>query len=197
MLIAFTGQKRSGKDSAARLIMTLDDDYEHFLFAGPLKAMIRTLFIEAGYEDDDEIDSFINGDRKEEPLALFQGKSTRHAMQTLGTEWRNFFGPNLWSDIVSDRLASSEYSVVTDMRFLHEEKFIDDRDGWKIRTRRFGQMKSLDPHPSEQEMESIKEHFTIYNYGSLNDLEDITQIVFTALNLENPSLLAASKMLYA
>lgn len=197
MLIAITGQKRSGKDTVAKFILDWDDDYTHLLFAGPLKSMIRTLFIEAGYEDEDEIDSYINGARKEEPLDLFQGQSTRHAMQTLGTEWRNFFGPNLWSDIIAGRIEQAAAALITDMRFLHEEKFVDDRDGWKIRTRRFGQQKSADPHPSEQEMENIKEHFTIYNYGSLDDLESVSEVVFLALQIPTNSLLDASEELFS
>ena len=196
MLIAFTGQARSGKDTVAKFVRSWDPDYEHILFAGPLKAMIRTLFIEAGYSEE-QAEEFINGDRKMEPLELFQGKTTRYAMQTLGTEWRNFFGPNLWSDIIDTQVSEAECVTITDMRFLHEEDFVDDRGGWKVRTRRFGQMKSKDPHPSEQEMEAIKAHYTIFNYGTLADLEAAAELVFTALNMPHRSLADAAEMLYS
>lgn len=195
MIIAFTGQKRSGKDTAAEFIQGWDTDFEHILFAGPLKAMIRTLFEQAGYIDEQEIDSFINGDRKEEPIDLFQGKSTRYAMQVLGTEWRNFFGPNLWTDIIARQVKDAVAATITDMRFPHEEKFVDDLDGHKVRVRRFGQKKSLDLHPSEQLMEDITVHYTIFNYGSLADLEFVTEIVFSAMQSDSQTLAEAAELL--
>lgn len=178
MLLGLTGQKQSGKDTTADLVLELDFDLDRVLFAGPLKAMIRTLLLECGMTDE-EAEDHINGSSKEVPLKCLQGNTTRKAMQTLGTEWRNMLGINLWSDIISGQLAKSDnHAVVTDMRFLHEESFLRDRKAHLARVLRYGQKASSDLHPSEQEMALIKVDSTIYNYGTLKDLETCVLLNF-------------------
>jgi hypothetical protein len=98
-------------------------------------------------------------------------------MQRLGTEWRNFFGNDLWIDIVKAKVEATKEPVITDMRFLHEADYVDSLDGFKIRVRRAGQGKSEDLHPSEQEMEKIIVDATIYNSGSLAELKKASLIV--------------------
>ena len=185
MKFAFTGLKRSGKDSAA-------DEFaetwgvEKVLFAGTLKAMIRTLLESAGL-DEDAILYYMEGAGKEEPLAALQGKSCRFAMQKLGTEWRNFFGKDLWTDILSlklDALDAEHADVaITDMRFLHEAAFVEARGGIKIRVLRAGQPKGVDLHPSETEMEEIEVDYTLFNHGSLEDYQ--TAVAILAYSLFN------------
>lgn len=179
MLIAFTGKKQSGKDTSANIIQDIHPEYERMRFAGPLKEMIATLLREMGM-DEEQVWDHIDGSQKEVPLKLLQGKSVRYAMQTLGTEWRNFFGPDLWSDIIAERIDSalSEDStadgvIITDMRFEHEDEFVKARKGYRVRTRRYGQITGPDSHPSEVEMEKIVPDMTLYNYGSLADFETI------------------------
>lgn len=179
MLISMTGQKRSGKDTVAGFIA---DKYEfdRIAFAGPLKAMIRVLLQSAGFSEDDIV-FYMEGDGKELPLAALQGKSCRYAMQKLGTEWRNYFGPNLWSDIIGLKVDSVDDVIITDMRFPHEGDFTDERGGTKVRVRRAGQTLSADAHPSETEMEKIIVDFTLFNFGSLDDLRLATDILAYAL----------------
>lgn len=188
MLFAITGQKRSGKDTTAD-IFEASWGVEKVLFAGTLKAMIRTLLESAGL-DEDAILYYMEGAGKEEPLAALQGKSCRFAMQKLGTEWRNYFGANLWSDILALKLESlleNADVAITDMRFLHEAAFAEARDGIKIRVLRAGQPKGADLHPSETEMEKILVDYTLYNHGSLEDFKVAVTILahtlFNNLNL--------------
>lgn len=175
MLVAMTGQKRSGKNTVAEVLTNFG--FEEVSFAGTLKGMIRLLLTNAGLSED-EAEEHINGSKKEEPLIVLQGKSCRYAMQKLGTEWRDFLGKDLWTDIVRLKVQKTDFVVITDMRFLHEERFVDDYDGWKIRVLRYGQPAiSADSHPSEQEMASIQENITVYNSGSLADVRKVAFVV--------------------
>ena len=179
-LIAMTGQKRSGKDTVAGFFVD-EAHFEKVAFAGPLKGMIMSLFRSAGLSEE-EAEERVNGseESKEEALDVLQGKSSRFAMQKLGTEWRNFFGPHLWSDIVKAKVDSTDRVVLTDMRFLHESAFVRERDGFQVRVRRAGQKKGVDLHPSETEMEKIMVDATIYNHDSLQSLHAAAQLVLLA-----------------
>lgn len=179
MLIACTGQKRSGKDSVALTFAARG--FERVSFAGTLKGMIKYLLMSGGMSAN-AAEDHINGDLKEVELAILQGKTTRFAMQTLGTEWRNFFGENLWSDIVEAKVQITEDVILTDMRFLHEELFVDSYQGWKIRVVRAGQPPvPAGAHASEKEMEAITPDITIFNHGSLDDLNVAAAFVATSV----------------
>lgn len=189
-LIAMTGRKRSGKDTVAGMIaegveyvaerfhdaQPTDTHYERIAFAGPLKTMIKSLLMSSGMNPA-EAEERVNGSEamKEEPLAILQGKSTRYAMQTLGTEWRDYLGKDLWTFLVQTKIDHIEQSgttpIITDMRFLHEDAFVRERGGVTVRVKRAGQGAGADPHPSEVEMEKIEPMLTIYNYGNLEQLE--------------------------
>lgn len=188
-LIAMTGQKRAGKDTVAEYFSDIAN-FERVAFAGPLKGMIKALFLTAGLSDQ-EAEERINGseEMKEEALAILQGKSSRFAMQRLGTEWRDFFGENLWSDIVKAKVDSTDRVVLTDMRFLHESAFVVERDGYQVRVRRAGQKKGVDLHPSETEMEKINVDVTIYNHGSLDDLKLVAESVLLVARTGDAAIL--------
>jgi hypothetical protein len=93
-------------------------------------------------------------------------------MQTLGTEWRDFLGKDLWTDIVRSKVGLTDNVVITDMRFLHEAAFVDEHAGVKVRVVRPG-TDTGDTHPSEVEMASITENIKIYNHGSLDQLDSV------------------------
>lgn len=163
MLIGLIGAKGSGKDTFAKPLV--ENDWVNLKMAGPLKEMMYTLLDIAGINSDD-VDRMIEGDLKEVPSPVLQGKTPRYAMQTLGTEWRNLMGQNLWLDIWKNQVKSArmygEDIVCTDIRFEHEAKAIRGMDGWLIRIVREGQSSS-DTHSSESEMNSIVAHFTVNN----------------------------------
>jgi hypothetical protein len=178
--LAFTGKKRSGKDTAA-LEFINGHGFERLLFAGTLKSMIRTLLLSSGMTEAD-IEYYMEGDGKELPLDILQGQSCRYAMQKLGTEWRNFFGKNLWTDILIKKVnqlnAEDASWAITDLRFLHEADWIDEQGGWKIRVIRRGQKdNAVDPHPSETEMEKINVDYTLFNHGSLEDFNKVIAVL--------------------
>lgn len=63
MIIAFTGQKFCGKDTAASAF-----DVPNLKFAAPIKDMVRALLIECSFVED--VERHIEGDLKEIPLKL-------------------------------------------------------------------------------------------------------------------------------
>jgi hypothetical protein len=181
MLIAMTGKKRSGKDTVASMIKA-DYGCEPVAFAGPLKGMIKFLLLAAGMTEE-QADARINGTEaeKEEPLPVLQHKSARFAMQKLGTEWRNFLGKDLWTDIIKSKVQNTDRVVLTDMRFLHEADFVDIYEGSKVRVVRPG-TNTGDTHPSETEMDKIVPDYTIYNHGSLEQLYAATSRMMFAVS---------------
>lgn len=114
-IVAFTGQAGSGKSTATRYLIE-QHGYTLVKFAGPLKDMLRAV----GMAEDE-----IEGSYKETSLAYLCGKTPRHAMQTLGTEWgRNCMGEdfwiNLWRRRVEQVFAEAGRVVVDDCRFPNE-----------------------------------------------------------------------------
>ena len=122
-LIAFTGQAGAGKSTAADALV--EDGWVRVKFADPLKNMMRSFYRSCGVEDDEFIEARIEGAYKEEPDPFLKGRTPRHAMQTLGTEWgRDCMHVGLWVDAWSQRvLLMAERGldvVVDDCRFPNE-----------------------------------------------------------------------------
>lgn len=89
-VIAFTGKAGAGKSTAAAYLVRRHG-YTRVRFAAPLKQMMRALGLD---------DAEIEGHLKETPSPVLQGKTPRHAMQTLGSDWgRDCIGPNFWIDL--------------------------------------------------------------------------------------------------
>ena len=114
-IIALTGVAGSGKSTAADYLIR-HHGYVRVKFAAPLKDMMRAL----GFGADD-----IEGSCKELSNGLLCGKTPRHAMQTLGTQWgRDCIGEdfwvNLWKNTAEGILSKRGRVVVDDLRFPNE-----------------------------------------------------------------------------
>lgn len=123
-VVALTGRAGSGKSTAAAYL----EERHGFVrtrFAGPLKAMLRTLYEAAQVLTRDEIERRIEGDLKEVPDPLLRGKTPRQAMQFLGTEWgRDLIGTDFWTELWKSRLANGINYVVEDCRFPNEAEAV-------------------------------------------------------------------------
>lgn len=113
-VVALTGPAGSGKSTAANYLVR-HRGYERVKFAGPLKRMVAAMGLS---------DEHIEGSMKEAALDMLCGKTPRHVMQTLGTEWgRKCIGEDFWVRLwlrdASVRLFSSRV-VVDDCRFPNE-----------------------------------------------------------------------------
>lgn len=126
-LIAFTGPAGCGKSTASDALVACG--WQRVKFAGPLKDMMRALgFTEA----------HIEGHLKEQPSDLLLGRTPRHAMQTLGTEWgRECIGPDFWTGLAARRIAAALNAgvsvVVDDCRFANEAEVIRGLGGKVVR----------------------------------------------------------------
>ena len=130
-LIGLTGPAGCGKSTIAQAIVLHENDLCYWKdaarhrFAGPLKAMLRTLGL---------TEAQVDGDQKETPCELLGGKTPRAAMQLLGTDWgRNMIGPDLWVRATMLRvdadLAEGKLVVIDDVRFDNEVTAIHERGG--------------------------------------------------------------------
>jgi hypothetical protein len=163
LLIGFCGPAGAGKTFAANHLAARFG-YSRVRFAGPLKAMMRALGL-----SEEETD----GGAKERPSALLGGKTARHAMQTLGTEWgRQQIDPELW--VRAWALAAARFLdqglpvVVDDVRFANEAAAIWRRKGVLVRIDRPGAgSASGGAHPSENQ--ALVYDALVQNSGDADD----------------------------
>jgi hypothetical protein len=180
MLIGLCGAMRAGKSTAAEQLVK-EHGFHRLRFAGPLKDMMKCLGL---------TQAEIDGDLKETPCAKLGGKTPRHAMQTLGTEWgRNLIWNELWTDALRRTaemaLACGADVVVDDLRFPNEVKLIKELGGHVICIERIGTGGVA--HSSEQQM--LSPDITIQNNSSVRDLNNY--IDFVVNNFHSPSREAA------
>lgn len=152
-LIAFCGRKYVGKDTAGRAYAL--QGYTVLKFADPLKEMLRTLLRIQGCPET-EIERYIEGDLKEAPCEYLNGRTMRHAMQTLGTEWgRDKIDQAIWVDALGRRARHHDKVVVTDCRFPNEVVAIHALGGDVVRITRPSMGKGEDDHPSEKMIDKL------------------------------------------
>lgn len=116
-IIGIAGYAGSGKSTVAEMLIK-NHQFERIKFADGLKDMLRALGLSEGW---------IEGDLKEQPCPMLLGRTPRHAMQTLGTEWGRqcigeAFWVNYWTMRVKGRLAGRRCAgiVVDDVRYPNE-----------------------------------------------------------------------------
>ena len=163
-LIGIAGKKRSGKNTAAD-ILTQFGGYSQFSFANPLKAMLETLLHQLNIDPDTRY-KMLHGDLKEMPCPQLCGKSTRHALQTLGTEWgRDCIDRDFWVTACIQRAKLVPKAVITDVRFYNEAQGIREAGGIIIMLERNESLKQQDDHPSE-DMDFVGD-YVIFNNSSV------------------------------
>jgi hypothetical protein len=166
-LIAFCGRKGSGKDTAG--IILADYGFKLLKFADPLKAMVRAALRTIGIPED-LIERYVEGDLKEVPLEVWEGRSTRYAMQTLGTEWgRGCIGDCLWVNMFKYRAMNCDLVYCTDVRFPNEVAAIQSLGGKTYRIARPG-LDTSDQHASEAGIDLLDVDGVIHNDGFVAEL---------------------------
>ena len=144
MIIALTGPAGCGKTTLAQALVK-QHSFVRARFAGPLKDMLRALGL---------TEAQVDGDAKEKPSDLLCGKTSRHAMQTLGTEWgRQLIGADVWVNatmrVVDNLIVGHRDVVIDDLRFDNEARALTARDALIVQVSREGTAPS-NVHASEQ-----------------------------------------------
>lgn len=184
--IGLSGFATCGKTTAAN---HLTEKYGYTLLqvAGPLRAMLRTMMIEARVPES-LIDRYLTGDLKHAVIPEF-GKTSRELQISLGTEWgRELVKSTVWSDIWLARAKDQRFAMNDSVRFPSEEDAVNDLNGACIMIIRPG----LSPvayswgtlgrllykylriwwgvHPSER-TDLLRPYLHIVNDGTVNDLK--------------------------
>ena len=176
-LVGLVGAAGCGKSTVAEILTAFG--YSRLKFSQPLKDMLKSLGL---------TDEHTEGKLKEVPCDLLSGRTPRHAMQTLGTEWaRDIMGKDFWLNIWRHKVSTQKYYmnkvVAEDCRFVNEANLIKSLGGelWVIKRPGY----ELNGHSSETEMESIKGDYTIHNHGNEADLK---MMIYGILNNLSNSL---------
>lgn len=158
-IVGLTGWAGSGKSSVAGILVG-KYNFVRLRFAGPIKDMMRCLGL-----TDDEID----GSLKESPCKVLGGRTPRHAMQTLGTEWgRQMISPTLWVDVLKGAVErnAGKSIVIDDVRFNNETIAIRELGGILARVDRPG----VTPGSHISEQGAFPVELVICNTSTLSDL---------------------------
>jgi len=158
-ILALIGPAGSGKSTLADLLV----EHRGFIrlsFAAPIKQMLKVILDSQGATRS-EVHRMLYGNLKEVPTLFLSGRSPRHAMQTLGTEWRDLMNRDLWTNIWTRSAQFIPKIIVDDMRFTHEAAVVRDLGGKIVQIDRPG----FGPgeHLSEKDYLNIKPDFTINN----------------------------------
>jgi hypothetical protein len=160
-LIVIHGLKTAGKSLLAERL--LGQGFERVKMAGPLKNMVRSLLRDSGV-DETLIEDYVEGARKEDvipELSKTRDISARSLMMTLGDEWRNLHGKDLWVNIargkIRQHLAAGKDVVVDDIRYVFELEGFLEFNPIKLVISRFG--KHFEPwgeerHPGERPIQN-------------------------------------------
>jgi hypothetical protein len=171
-LIAVTGFAGAGKDSVRAVLEKYG--YIGLAFADPMKAMLGSLYDMCGVDKD----HMHARELKEKCIPAF-GKSYREMAQALGTEWARELDPDFWVKVMGARLDDMLVTtfgttkfVISDLRFLNEAAWVKSRGGtiWRVDRPIANPVRH---HVSETEQTAIQADVTIYNHGTLDDLDRI------------------------
>lgn len=166
-IIGLVGHIGAGKSAVAR-ILSDQQGFVRFKFAYHLKNMLQALGLTPRE---------IEGDLKEQPCAILGGRTPRHAMITLGTEWgRNMLDPDLWvraalRDVDGWAATSATSFVFDDVRFPNEADAILKRGGLIWRVIRPNSASMYAGHESEEGQSAIRASRVICNDGTLAELQ--------------------------
>lgn len=168
--VGLSGPAGSGKSEAA-LHLVETHGFTAVKFAGPLKAMLMGYYLAVGATSEEAFER-IEGSLKEEPDPYLNGKTPRHAMETLGTEWgRVCMGADFWIRAWQVATSTTEGPVVTDdARFDNEAEAIKAAGGEVIRLKPKVQRRKKSKHVAEAGLSDHLVDHEIVNDGTVGDL---------------------------
>lgn len=183
MVIAITGKKRSGKNTASEYLRK-NYKFREYAFAQPIKTVSYLLF---GWDakKDEEL---------KEVIDPYWGISRRQFWQWLGTdamqldlckkypEFEKKTGRSIWVNIFNSRYEADKSInyAISDFRFPHEEEYLKSINAITIKVVRNDTDKIVDLHESEIYIDTMKTDYIIENNSDLESLyEQVDKIMET------------------
>lgn len=183
MIIGLSGKKQSGKDTAAKIIISLlkghtqneilynssivptlsNNNIQLYRFADAVKEC-ASIILNVNKE------LFENNDFKQQKIGKDWGNLTyRDFLQKFGTEVGRAINPNIWLNVVKNKIDKNKHTIIADVRFVNECDMIHEMGGIIIRLERNTGI--IDKHISETELDGYEEFdYVVENNGSLGDL---------------------------
>lgn len=173
MIIAFSGKKGSGKDTAATILETRLKEYGFLIrrdqFAARLKKACSIIFnTPIEYFEDENLKKQTHSET---------GLTYRQILQKVGTDlFRKQIDSEIWARAPFTNLVlkEKEILILTDLRFRNEAEQVKRHNGKIIRINRPGLIS--DSHISETEMDDYGSFdYVIHNDGTLDQLKEAIQ----------------------
>lgn len=163
-LVAITGKRGHGKDTAAHALAE-HGGFVHMHFADPLREIVHIAY---GITMEEMMDPIL----KEKVLDRYPHLSPRHVLTHVGTESFRHFIDDTWVRALERRSKEYDKVVISDLRFLNEEKMLKANGATIIRVvnPRRNDTDAVSQHRSETEMDDIIPHITIFNEGTISEL---------------------------
>jgi hypothetical protein len=189
VLVAFSGLKGSGKDTAASVLIE-QYGFTKVAFADAVREMALII---------DPIVIVPEGVSRLSALVEHYGwdlvkreiPEIRRLLQVIGTEaGRNFYGENVWVDIVDKRFPDMAHPatryVVTDCRFVNEAKFVEKIGGAIVWIERPGV--ESDGHASESRDVFPYRDYEIWNDSDIAHVESEVHAIMEREGIERRGL---------
>lgn len=177
-LLAFTGKKYAGKNTAADGL----EGWEQLAFANVMREMLSTLnpIVLGHYGDVSKVyrwdDAMVDGYSQAK-----QNPEFRRLMQVFGTDVIRKRDPEFWVRQLGKTVAKLkklgvEKFVITDLRFDNEAEWVIQNGGSVVRVVRKS-TEDNDTHASEAGVGGQYIYDTLWNDGDVNDLHALTRLL--------------------
>jgi len=181
LIIGLCGAIGSGKTTVASHL-TAAHKFERVRFAEPLKRMMVSMLSTMGVDYVMAI-RMMDGDLKEVASPLLCGRTPRHAMQTLGTEWgRGQMGEGFWTNAwlgavqqaCNRQLKDQRRALIVadDVRFPGEITLIRSLGGVIWRIERPGIAPTCAGHSSETALAGLEPDQVLVKSASIEALQE-------------------------
>lgn len=170
-VIGIAGQKGSGKDTVARMLIEnvrTSVTFQVFHFADHLKACCSLIHgVDPSlFEERDLKDTFIPG----------TVVTPRKLLCDTADALKSMFGPDFFVRFVRQKildLPATDLVILADVRFPMEMALVDELDGHLLHVTRSSLVPDPMPHNSEIPLQMRPEDYPIANNGSMDDLVEL------------------------
>ena len=191
MLLAFSGLKGSGKDTAAA-VLTGEYGFTKISFADPIREMALIInpvipIVEKFTNPDQSFSTCTRLTRLKELIEEYgwdyckrQIPEVRRTLQVIGTEaGRDFFNEDIWIELMDYKYKDLAWDdtryVITDCRFSNEVEFIRSKGGTIIWIERPGLVS--DGHASESTDTRDLASIIMHNDESVEELQEAVRLM--------------------